>query len=42
MSMFAIIMLAVTGFFAYQIYQHVQTLEDKKKMLSLQKTRMNL
>ena len=30
MSMFAIIMLAVTGFFAYQIYQHVQTLEDKK------------
>ena len=30
MSMFAVIMLAVTGFFAYQIYQHVQTLEDKK------------
>lgn len=30
MSTFAIIMLAVTVFFAYQIYQHVQTLEDKK------------
>ncbi len=30
MSMFAVIMLAITGFFAYQIYQHVQTLEDKK------------
>lgn len=30
MSMFAVIMLVITGFFAYQIYQHVQTLEDKK------------
>lgn len=28
MSTFAIIMLAATGFFAYQIYRHVQTLED--------------
>ncbi len=28
MSIFAIIMLAATGFFAYQIYRHVQTLED--------------
>jgi tetratricopeptide (TPR) repeat protein len=28
MSVFAIIMLGITGFFAYQIYRHVQTLED--------------
>jgi tetratricopeptide (TPR) repeat protein len=28
MSIFAIIMFAATGFFAYQIYRHVQTLED--------------
>lgn len=28
MSTFAIIMLGITGFFAYQIYRHVQTLED--------------
>ena len=28
MSTFAIIMLGATGFFAYQIYRHVQTLED--------------
>lgn len=28
MSTFAIIMLAATAFFAYQIYRHVQTLED--------------
>ena len=28
MSIFAIIMLAATAFFAYQIYRHVQTLED--------------
>ncbi|MCX6073584.1 MAG: tetratricopeptide repeat protein [Campylobacterales bacterium] len=30
MSTFAIIMLAATAFFAYQIYQHVNTLEDKE------------
>lgn len=37
MSIFAIIMLGATGFFAYQIYRHVQTLEDpveKKEELS--------
>ncbi|MDD4854241.1 MAG: tetratricopeptide repeat protein [Sulfuricurvum sp.] len=28
MSIFAIIMLGATGFFAYQIYRHVQILED--------------
>ena len=28
MSTFAIIMLGTTVFFAYQIYRHVQTLED--------------
>lgn len=28
MSIFSIIMFAITGFFAYQIYRHVQTLED--------------
>ena len=31
MSIFAIIMFAVTAFFAYQIYRHVQTLEDLVK-----------
>lgn len=31
MSTFAIIMLAGTAFFAYQIYQHVNTLEDKEE-----------
>ncbi len=30
MSTFAIIMLAATAFFAYQIYRHVNTLEDQK------------
>lgn len=29
MSTFAIIMFAATGFFAYQIYRHVQSLEDR-------------
>ncbi|MFA6145169.1 MAG: tetratricopeptide repeat protein [Sulfurimonas sp.] len=29
MSTFAIIMLAATAFFAYKIYEHVNTLEDK-------------
>ncbi|MDP3464683.1 MAG: tetratricopeptide repeat protein [Sulfuricurvum sp.] len=31
MSTFAIIMLAGTAFFAYQIYRHVNTLEDQKE-----------
>jgi tetratricopeptide (TPR) repeat protein len=31
MSTFAIIMLATTAFFAYKIYLHVNTLEDKEK-----------
>jgi len=30
MSTFAIIMLAATAFFAYKIYEHVNTLEDKE------------
>ncbi|MGZ8546134.1 MAG: tetratricopeptide repeat protein [Sulfuricurvum sp.] len=30
MSTFAIIMLAATAFFAYQIYRHINTLEDQK------------
>jgi len=34
MSTFAIIMLAATAFFAYQIYRHVNTLEDKKEEYS--------
>ncbi|MDD2829211.1 MAG: tetratricopeptide repeat protein [Sulfuricurvum sp.] len=29
MSTFSIIMFALTAFFAYQIYRHIQTLEDK-------------
>lgn len=31
MSIFTIIMLAIAGFFAYQVYRHIQTLEDKKE-----------
>lgn len=34
MSTFAIIMLAATAFFAYQVYRHVNTLEDKKDQKS--------
>lgn len=34
MSTFAIIMLAATAFFAYQIYLHVNTLEDQKDQKS--------
>lgn len=32
MSTFAIIMFALTAFFAYQIYRHVQTLEDPSEV----------
>lgn len=34
MSTFAIIMFALTAFFAYQIYRHVQTLEDPVEGIS--------
>ena len=33
MSLFALIMFGVAGYFAYQIYRHIQTLEDQQQTI---------